>query len=129
MIDVTCGIIHYGDKFLISQRSRIKQEYALFWELPGGKRDEGETIEDCMKRELHEELSIDVKFTGVVYEKKGFINKYDLYYCDCICLTDIKDIKHNEEIEKFAIVSKEELLNYNFILGDKEILRHYLSKI
>ena len=129
MIDVTCGIIHYGDKFLISQRSKFKKEYALFWELPGGKCDEGETIENCIKRELQEELSIDVKFTNVVYEKKGFINKYHLYYCDCICLTDINNIKPNGEIENFAIVSKEELLNYNFIQGDKEILRHYLSKI
>lgn len=129
MINVTCGIIHFENEFLISQRSRNKREYSLFWELPGGKCNENECIELCLKRELKEELNIDIEFLNVEYIKTNFMNKYDLYYCSCKCLTNLNKIKFNSEIERFAIVSKEDLLDYNFIKGDKEILTNYLSKI
>ena len=126
MLNVTCGIISIDDQYLITQRSKNKKEYALFWEFPGGKSNENETIEQCLIRELKEELNIDVEFKKVVHVKKNFINKYDLYYCLCECISDITNIKPNYEIENYAIVDKSNLINYNFISGDKEILDKYI---
>ena len=129
MIDVACGIIRLNTgEYLISQRSINKKEYALFWELPGGKCERNENIENCLIRELKEELNITVEFDEIIY-KKEFLNKYNLYYCTCTCVSDIKNIKINYEIEKYAIVKKENLLTYNFINGDKEILINNFSKI
>jgi len=124
MINVTCGIIKNNNKFLITQRSKNKKEFPLYWEFPGGKCKENESIEDCLKRELKEELNINVEYEYVLYVKKKFMNKYDLYYC--LCNTDCEDLKYNEEIEDYALVNKEEILNYNLISGDKEIIKLYL---
>jgi 8-oxo-dGTP diphosphatase len=127
MINVTCGIIRINNKYLISQRSKYKKEYPLFWELPGGKSNENESIKECLIRELKEELNIDVEFKEVIHIKMNFLDKYNLYYCSCNCITNEKDIKPNYEIEKFSIVDECDLLNYNFIHGDKDILKKYLD--
>ncbi|WP_319202172.1 (deoxy)nucleoside triphosphate pyrophosphohydrolase [uncultured Ilyobacter sp.] len=60
MIEVTAGIIFKNDKILIAKRPYDKK-FGGKWELPGGKLEVGESIEDCMKRELKEELNISIK--------------------------------------------------------------------
>ena len=56
---VTAGIIVKNNKILIAQRKHGKScEY--MWEFPGGKQEENETLQECLKRELYEELSINV---------------------------------------------------------------------
>ncbi|MCL2925118.1 MAG: NUDIX domain-containing protein, partial [Trichodesmium sp. MAG_R04] len=46
-------------KILIDKR-RSGGSFAGLWEFPGGKKEAGETIEDCIKREVLEELGIEV---------------------------------------------------------------------
>ena len=57
--DVVIGIVRRADKVLICQRPQGKA-FAGYWEFPGGKREPGELIESCLRRELREELAIDV---------------------------------------------------------------------
>jgi len=56
-----CGaaLIRDGRRFLISQR-RADDSFGSFWEFPGGRRDGGETFEECVRRECREELDIEV---------------------------------------------------------------------
>lgn len=57
--NVTAGIIIKDNKILIAQRKHGKScEY--LWEFPGGKQEENETLQECLKRELYEELNISV---------------------------------------------------------------------
>ncbi|MCM8525305.1 MAG: (deoxy)nucleoside triphosphate pyrophosphohydrolase [Lentisphaeraceae bacterium] len=56
-IEVTAGIISREGKILIAQRPETK--YKGLWEFPGGKIESGETPQECLKRELSEELGID----------------------------------------------------------------------
>ena len=58
-IHVTCAIIEKDGKVLSTQRSE-SMSLPLKWEFPGGKIHVGERPEDCLKRELHEELGIEV---------------------------------------------------------------------
>lgn len=58
-IPVACAIIEKHGKILATQRS-ASMRMPLKWEFPGGKIDTGENPEECLKRELREELGIEV---------------------------------------------------------------------
>lgn len=54
---VPCAIIEKDGKILIARRA-ADQKLAGKWEFPGGKVEEGESPEECLKRELEEEFGI-----------------------------------------------------------------------
>ncbi len=56
-IDVVAAIIWRDGRFLAVDRPQGKS-MAGWWEFPGGKVDEGETDDQALVRELHEELGI-----------------------------------------------------------------------
>ena len=56
-VDVVIGIVVRDGKILICQR-RQSDALAGYWEFPGGKLEPGETLEQCLARELREELAI-----------------------------------------------------------------------
>lgn len=60
VIEVGAGIIQQHGKYLVSQRPE-GSILGQCWEFPGGKREPGETIEECVAREIREELGIQVK--------------------------------------------------------------------
>jgi 8-oxo-dGTP diphosphatase len=58
-IDVAAGLVFRQRKLLITQR-HAESHLGGLWEFPGGKREPGETFEQCLVRELREELGIEV---------------------------------------------------------------------
>ncbi|MDC3418359.1 (deoxy)nucleoside triphosphate pyrophosphohydrolase [Aquibacillus salsiterrae] len=60
MIKVTAAIILNKDKILITKR-RTTMKLPNLWEFPGGKLEENEAPEDCVIREIDEELGITIK--------------------------------------------------------------------
>ncbi len=59
-VDVAVGILFDGDdRFLMTSRPDGKV-YAGYWEFPGGKFEPGESVEAALRRELREELGIEV---------------------------------------------------------------------
>ncbi len=54
---IAAAIIEKDGKVLIAKRAK-KDALCGTWEFPGGKLEEGETLEECLKRELYEELGI-----------------------------------------------------------------------
>jgi A/G-specific adenine glycosylase len=57
---VAAGLIWKDDKLLIAQRPAGGMLGGL-WEFPGGKQEPGETLPECLQRELREELGIEVE--------------------------------------------------------------------
>jgi 8-oxo-dGTP diphosphatase len=59
-IDVAVGVLIDAEgRFLLTTRPPGKV-YAGYWEFPGGKVEPGESIEQALRRELHEELGISI---------------------------------------------------------------------
>ncbi|HEY9064765.1 MAG TPA: NUDIX domain-containing protein [Burkholderiaceae bacterium] len=59
-VDVAVGVLVDRDgRFLLTSRPEGKV-YAGYWEFPGGKLEAGETVEAALRRELHEEIGIEI---------------------------------------------------------------------
>jgi mutator protein MutT len=60
IIEVSAGLIFKEGRLLITQRMH-GSHLAGKWEFPGGKREAGETFEQCLVRELREELGVETE--------------------------------------------------------------------
>lgn len=58
IVQVTAAIIVHNGKVLIARRN-VDDRMAGLWEFPGGKLESGETPQQCLQRELHEELEME----------------------------------------------------------------------
>lgn len=71
VIEVVCGVIVRDNKVLCVQRSE-KMLLPLKWEFPGGKIEKNETPEQCLDREIKEELGVKIEI----------LEKLSNSYCD-----------------------------------------------
>ena len=82
-IGVVAAIIKQGDMILATQRGY--GEYAGGWEFPGGKVEQGETLEQAIVREIREELgaaiAIDKLVTVVDYDYETFHLHMHCFLC------------------------------------------------
>ncbi|SHI83506.1 8-oxo-dGTP diphosphatase [Lutispora thermophila DSM 19022] len=124
---VTAAIIKKDGKYLICQRG-ADDECGLLWEFPGGKLEEGETLEECIIREIKEELDLDIRvldvFTTNVYH---FDNKEVLFTVFNAEITGgtMKLNEHNDA----KWVTLGELADYEFMPADivfvEKLLKSY----
>ena len=79
MLNVVGSVLINNDKILLPKRSAKLKKMPNMYEFPGGKIEKGETLKEGLKRELREELSIDVdiediiEFPNNVLETENFI--------------------------------------------------------
>ena len=66
VIEVAAGLVFRHGQLLITQRHAAAHLGGL-WEFPGGKREPGESFEQCLARELREELGVEVA-VGELFE-------------------------------------------------------------
>ena len=125
-IEVGCAIIEKRGKILISRR-RPGDTLGGFWEFPGGKRDGDETFEECLVRELREELAVEIrprKFVRqVTHDYLGRIVNLHFYICDFV---KGKPVLH--ECMDARWVRIEELPQYEFPPADADILTELVER-
>jgi mutator protein MutT len=63
MVDVLAAVIERAGRYLLCKRPSFKRHGGL-WEFPGGKLERGESLDDAARRELAEELGIEVESVG-----------------------------------------------------------------
>ena len=125
MIKVTCAIIENENRVLVVQRS-AKMSLPLKWEFPGGKIENNESEEDCIIREIKEELNLEI-----VVLKKLQSSVYD-YPNISIELIPFVAKQVNGEIKllehaNYSYILKEELLKLDWAEADIPIVKSYLN--
>lgn len=119
-IDVAAGLIFRDGKLLIAQR-RAGDHLGGIWEFPGGKREAGESYEACLRRELLEELGVEVEVQGLIEE---ILHSYPdrsvrLRFFRCRLP---RDEPQPRGCQALAWVSAGELAGYSFPAADERLL-------
>jgi 8-oxo-dGTP diphosphatase len=72
-----CGVIMYQSKFLIVKRSETDDFLPNCWEFPGGGVEDGETISEALKREIKEEIGLDIsnEYPQLIGISEEFMNE------------------------------------------------------
>lgn len=123
---VAAAILQQEGKILLTRR-RLDVHQGGLWEFPGGKQEVGETLEQCLRRELKEEIDIEVcdvrAFSTVRHrypEKEVELNVFT-------CSIHQGEPKALECME-LVWVHRHELSSYEFPEADRPVLRKLLQE-
>lgn len=121
---VVAVIINADGRVLLTKRSI--PPFQNLWVMPGGKIELGEAIIDALKREVHEEVGLEIEIDRFIDVFEHLTPGDDnchfviLYYR---CTPIYCDVVHNEnEVSAYAWVSCEDLTDYNIPAGARYIL-------
>jgi len=126
IVEVAAGLIFNKGRLLITQRNKFDHLGGL-WEFPGGKRESGETFEECLRRELREELGIDVEVGELIetishkYPERKVVIKF--FYCNIIT-GDPKPL----DCQDLEWVEANILAKYEFPPADTQLLHRLRSE-
>ena len=116
------ALLDHDERVLISKRPKGKY-MSGFWEFPGGKLEVGETPEECLIREIKEE--IDINLSNFCFSPLTFsLNEYDevnilllLYVC-----REWEGIILGKEKQELKWVFPKDLYDKNLLPADKELI-------
>ena len=99
IINVVGAVILDGDKIFCAQRS-VHMTLPLMWEFPGGKIEKGELPEDALKREIKEELNINIEIITFICEASheydfGIVN-FKSFLCKTNEVQNMQLLEHND---------------------------------
>lgn len=121
MIQVAAAIIkNPSEEFLICQR-KDGGSCSYLWEFPGGKREKGETIEECLIRECREELGVGIE-VGELFAKRTYRYPereiaFSFFEAVIVDGTPQKEVHH-----EIRWVKAKKLAQYDFCPADIEII-------
>ena len=120
-VEVSAALIFHNDKLLIAQR-HAKAHLGGLWEFPGGKREADETFEECLVREIREELGIEISVGKLFEEITHAYQEKTVYLKFFVCR-----LLHGEPqplgCAAFKWVGKSELADYKFPAADAQLLQ------
>jgi 8-oxo-dGTP diphosphatase len=124
---VTAAVIEKDGRILIAKR-RIGDQHGGRWEFPGGKIDLGETPEECLKRELKEELGIEAEIGDFICAsafKYMFVPLELLVYKARHVSGKFQSLDHDE----LRWVKPSELVEYDFVKADVKVVKKLMKDI
>jgi 8-oxo-dGTP diphosphatase len=117
---VTAALIRDEDKILIAQRGRRKR-FGWKWEFPGGKVRPDETPEDCLRREIKEELNLEIRvekhFCTTHHQYPDFNIELIAFWCSIVG-GKMKLADH----EQVLWVTVPEMNEYTFVEADLNVI-------
>lgn len=127
MITVTCAIIRNEEnEILVVQRSEAT-DHPFKWEFPGGKLAKEETEEECIIREIHEELSMEIVICGKLEAVNHDYGHKKIRLIPFICDT-LDDIPFLSEHIAYKWVEKKDLTTIDFSEADVFVAQNYIKQ-
>ena len=125
-VNVVAAIIIKDGSLFATQRGY--GEWKDWWEFPGGKIEQGETPEEALVREIHEELSAEISvdefLCTVEYDYPQFHLTMHCYLCSLMT-----DSLHLNEHEAARWLSKDELDSVKWLPADVKVVELLKSRI
>lgn len=123
---VTAALLRKDSKILITKRPPDKQQGG-FWEFPGGKLQDNETPQEALKRELREELDLEIEVGGIF---EAVYHRYDwgpvlilVYEC-----RPLSGVIRNLEVDEHRWLFVEQLPEYDILPADRPIIDKLLRQ-
>ena len=123
---VAAALIVRGGEVLICQR-RADQPMALQWEFPGGKIEPGESPEQALVRELHEELGIDAKIGPHVTHVRHNYRHGGAVDLQFFAVREFSGDLENRIFAQVRWTRLEDLPSYDFLAADRGLIRDLAS--
>lgn len=114
-----------GDRVLVVKRGRNEVAYPGKWAFPGGKVERGQTVTDALKREIMEEVGLEIE------DNWSFLNDYTFMRPDghnvvgmnFLARAKTDNVRLSGDFEDFRWVTPEEFESLDCIEGMREEVR------
>jgi len=117
---VVAGLIFYEGKLFAAARNEKDERFGKY-EFPGGKVETGETGQEALKREIFEELAMDIKVKSfcmhVSHEYPTFQLEMDVYFADATSDNFVLNVHQSA-----GFYTKEQILKLPFLGADLKII-------
>ncbi len=124
---VVGGLVYQNKKILICQRKE-EGDHPLKWEFPGGKLKDNENYQEALKRELKEELSIEINemifFDEYLYEYKKLSKNLKLIFFQIFHFEGEIQNNVHQQLKWIDILK---LGDYDFLEGDLKIINKLMN--
>lgn len=123
--EVAAGVIVEDGRCLITKRLDDSHQGGL-WEFPGGKREDDETLAECLRREIKEELDLEIE-VGRCLKTVRYVYAFltvDLHFFRCTVLSGTPAALSSQT---FLWVTPDELANYPFPPANLPMLKELMN--
>ena len=128
MTNVAVGIIVKDNTVLLCQRAATAR-YPLKWEFPGGKVENGEMPESCLKRELLEELGVHIADVSLYHQQHNLYNDGGSFNVAYYLVGSITGILNGKNIAQWQWVRICELPSYDMLEGNSKVVEKLVNEL
>ena len=125
-LHVACAVIERNGKVLAAQRSET-MNLPLKWEFPGGKLEAGETPQQCLVRELREELALEINIGPALPIVSHSYETFRVTLHPFVC-TPHDDVMTLHEHRAVAWMEPERMLELDWAEADLPVIADYLAR-
>ena len=126
MKTVAAAIIIKNGRILLGKR-HSQAQLGGYWEFPGGKLEDGESVHECIEREILEELGVRSKAEAQIFDH---VHTYDFGRIKLICVRAhlLESKLHCKVHEQLKWVPMRELGNYNLAPADIPVATYLMHE-
>lgn len=125
MLKVTCALIIQNHHILSVQRSE-KMNLPLKWEFPGGKLEADENEEECIMREIQEELNIQISILNKLPDAISHTPEFSIELIPFVAIIE-KGNLYLREHKKFTWCNSKNILDLDWAQADIPVVNEFLT--